>query len=368
MQVPFLDLSLIHEPIKNELEEVYRKVLRESQFINGSEVTTFENSFAEKCGVDHCIAVANCTDALYITLKMMGIGPGDEVLVPAMTWITDAEVVTQLKAKPVFVDIDPMSYTIDSGQIEGLINEKTKAIIPVHLYGQLANLEVIKSIANKHDLKVIEDCAQSHFAQKEGNMAGSFGDASVFSFYPSKNLGALGDAGCILTNNEELATRCRKLANHGGIGKDEHEFPGVNSRMDTLQASILSLKLQHIDGWTAERQRIANRYLSALHGVGDLTLPSLGDPSSHVFHIFIIQTATRDEIRAFLEERGIQTQVHYPKAIPFTKAYSQMGFGKSDFPHSYQLQENCLSLPIFPGLTEAQIDHVIDSINLFYKK
>lgn len=368
MQVPFLDLSLIHKPIQNELEKAYQEVLDESRFINGASVAIFEEAFAEKCGVDHCVAVANCTDALYIALKMMGVGHEDEVILPAMTWISDAEVVTQLGAKPVFVDIDPISYTIDPNCIERSINKRTKAIIPVHLYGQLANIEEINSVADQHNLKVIEDCAQSHFAQRNGKMAGSFADASVFSFYPSKNLGALGDAGCILTNDEDLATACRKFANHGGIGKDEHEFPGVNSRMDTLQAAILSLKLQHIDEWTSARQSIAEQYLSGLKGIDDLKLPSMDDALSHVFHIFLIQTARRDDLKRFLEERGIQTQIHYPKAIPFTEAYAHLGFKNSDFPVSYELQEECLSLPIYPGLTTSQIKYVVDSVCRFYKK
>ncbi len=351
-----------------EIEATFGQVLKESRFIFGKQVEDFENEFASKCGVKHCIATGNCTDALYIVLKMLGIGEGDEVLVPAMTWITDAEIVTQLGATPVFVDVIPQLHTIDIVDAEAKITEKTKAIIPVHLYGRMANMQGLVNLAETRGIKLIEDCAQSHFATLKGKYAGSFGDVSVFSFYPSKNLGALGDAGCILTNNDELALACRKYANHGGIGKNDHDFPGINSRMDTLQAAVLLLKLKYIDQWNAERNRLAFRYNEHLEDIEELGLPKISAEEVHAFHVYAITSARRNELKSFLEEKGVQTEVHYPKAVPFTKAYSNFSAKPEAFPVSYKLQNEVLSLPIFPGLSQEQQDYVIKQVKIFYKK
>lgn len=367
MQVPFLDLRAINEPIRSELEAVYAQVLDESHFIYGRQVSGFESAFADKCGVKHCIATGNCTDALYITLSMLGIKPGDEVLIPAMTWITDAEVVTQLGATPVFIDVDEHSFTIDTSKIESSITDKTRAIIPVHLYGRICDMPAIISIAEKHDLMVVEDCAQSHFASVKGKVAGSFGRAGVFSFYPTKNLGALGDAGCIITNDDELALACRKFANHGATDKNSHEFPGINSRMDTLQAAILNVKLEHIDRWNDERNRLASVYTHALSEIEELTLPSAFPEGAHVFHIYAIATKRRDKLKVFLKEEGVLSEIHYPKAVPFTRAYAHMNFRSGDFPVSYLLQNEQLSLPLYPGMTEEMQSHVIKTIKSFFK-
>ncbi|WP_420388083.1 DegT/DnrJ/EryC1/StrS family aminotransferase [Roseivirga sp.] len=366
MRVPYLDLKALHDPIQDELNAIFHQVLGESYFVYGQQVTDFEKAFARRLGIDHCLAVGNCTDALFITLKMMGIGEGDEVIVPAMTWITDAEVVSNLGAQPVFVDVDPQTYTLDVSQIEEKLTSRTKAIIPVHLYWQMADMMAIMEMAEVHDLKVIEDCAQSHFAQSHGRLAGTFGHAAVFSFYPTKNMGALGDAGCMVTHDERLYLDCRKWANHGAADKHSHEFPGGNSRMDTLQAAVLLLKLKYIDGWNKERVMLAERYGKSFSVLNDIETPKTDSENEHVFHVYNVLTKERDSLKKFLKEEGIQTQVHYPKALPFTKAYAYLGSKASDFPVAYRMQEEGLSLPIFPGMEKSQQDYVIEKVMRFY--
>ncbi|MFY0591598.1 DegT/DnrJ/EryC1/StrS family aminotransferase [Roseivirga sp.] len=355
----------MNDPLRQALEEVYKEVLNDSYFLFGRQMYAFEAAFAAKTGVSHCVAVGNCTDALFITLKMMGIQPGDEVIVPAMTWISDAAAVSQLGAIPVFVDVDDQGL-IDLNLIEAAISPKTKFIIPVHLYGQMVDMPKLMFLAQQHSLFVIEDCAQSHFATLATGKAGSFGHAGVFSFYPSKNLGALGDGGCISTNNKTLALACRKFANHGGIDKDSHEFVGLNSRMDTIQAAVLLEKLNHIDQWTNERRRLATYYTNALDGLKEFRLPKDIHDNSHVFHIYEVRSKRRNSLKSFLEEKGIQTQVHYPKAIPFTNAYRHLGSEEADFPKAYQHQEETLSLPLYPGMPKAHRDYVIEQVKAFH--
>lgn len=367
MQVPFVDLNTIHEELKKELKATFDQILAESYFVYGKQVTEFEQAFAQKLGVQHCLAVGNCTDALSIVLKMMGIGEGDEVLVPAMTWITDAEVVSNLGAQPVFVDVDAETCTIDVALAERKINHRTKAIIPVHLFGQMANMDDILRLAKAHGLKVVEDCAQAHFATQKGAMAGTLGDAAVFSFYPTKNLGALGDAGAIVTQDKSLYKACRKMANHGALDKHSHEFPGMNSRIDTLQAAVLNLKLRYIDHWNAQRRQLANNYSAALANVSELECPKTLEGNAHVFHVYAIKTPERNDLKSFLKDQEIFTQIHYPKALPFTKAYQQLQLSLEDFPRAYQWQEETLSLPLFPGMTEQQQTHIIDSIQRFFE-
>ncbi len=367
MKVPYLDLKAVHEPLEEELTRIFFQVMDESYFVYGRQVSEFENAFAHKLGVNHCLAVGNCTDALHIVLKSLGIGPGDEVIVPAMTWITDAEVVSNLGARPVFVDVHPQSFTLDPSKIKDSLTAKTKAIIPVHLYGQMADMKAIMAIAKTHHLKVIEDCAQSHFASQNGTYAGSFGDAAVFSFYPTKNLGALGDAGAIVTNDKSLHQYCRKLANHGAADKHSHVFPGINSRMDTLQAAVLLLKLSHIDTWNEERRELAKNYSDALAAISGLEIPEIMEVNRHVFHVYNVLCNRRDQLKDFLKEQGIQTQIHYPKALPFTKAYEALGAQAADFPVACQMQGEGLSLPIYPGMEEDQQAYVIQKVKEFYR-
>ena len=367
MRVPYLNLKAIHKPIEAELKQLFQQVMDESYFLHGRQVTEFERAFSDKLEVQHCLGVGNCTDALFIVLKMMGIGEGDEVIIPAMTWITDAEVVSHLGAQPVFVDVDPVTYALDPSKIEEAITPKTKAIIPVHLYGQMADMNAILKIGKAHGLKVIEDCAQAHFASQNGRHAGGLGDAAVFSFYPTKNLGALGDAGAIVTNDKSLYEACRKMANHGAMDKHNHEFPGMNSRIDTLQAAVLKLKLAYIDVWNTERRSLALQYTQALSGLGDLVLPAVSEASEHVFHVFNVLTTQRDELKIYLHDAGIQTQIHYPKALPFTKAYAHLNLRPSDFPVACRLQDEGLSLPIYPGMEDGDQEFVIQKIGEFFK-
>ena len=368
MKVPYLDLNAIHRPLESELNKIFNLVLNESYFLHGRQVTAFERAFSEKLGIDHCQSTGNCTDALYIVLKMLGIGPGDEVIVPAMTWITDAEVVSNLGATPIFVDISPDTHTLDPQKIGESITNRTKAIIPVHLYGRMADMPAITKIAREHGLKVVEDCAQAHFASREGAFAGTLGDAAVFSFYPTKNLGALGDAGAIITNDKSLYEACRKMANHGAADKHSHEFPGMNSRLDTLQAAVLLMKLDYIDIWNEERQSMAATYSNAFEGIANLTVPQISERETHAFHIYNVQTTKRNELKNWLHEAGIQTQIHYPKALPFTKAYSFSGHEASNFPVAYELQERGISLPLYPGMESEKQMYVIEKVKEFFKK
>ncbi|MHA7099738.1 DegT/DnrJ/EryC1/StrS family aminotransferase [Roseivirga pacifica] len=364
MQVPFVDLSAIHKPLEKALKDLFSTVLEESYFVHGKQVSTFENAFANAHHITHCQSTGNCTDALYIVLKALGIGPGDEVLVPAMTWITDAETVSLLGAEPIFVDVDEFGL-LNVNFLEEKISPKTTAIIPVHLYGRMADMETVMQIAQKHELKVIEDCAQSVFASRNGKLAGTFGHAAVYSFYPTKNLGALGDAGAILTNNKALFEACRKLANHGALDKHNHEFPGTNSRMDTLQAAVLLLKLPYVQQWNEERLGLAKNYNKAFASIKEIGIPECTD--GHVFHVYAIQTKKRNELKSHLKSKGIQTQIHYPQALPFTKAYAYQNATPADFPRAYKLQEQGLSLPLFPRMTQEQQAYVIKCVGEFYK-
>lgn len=367
MQVPFLDLSVKHKELDTEIKNVFDQVLKESYFVYGQQVTDFEKSFGEMLGMPHTLAVGNCTDAMFAVLKMLGIKKGDEVLVPALTWITAAEVVSELCAKPVFVDVNDMGL-LDLEALERHITPKTKAIIPVHLYGQMVNMQLLMEVAKKHQLFVVEDCAQAHMAKQKDKYAGTWGHAAVFSFYPTKNLGALGDAGAIVTKDKALYTACRKYVNHGAADKHNHEFPGMNSRMDTLQAAILLLKMPYLSEWNAQRREASSYYHKNLMEGENLQLPRTAEGNEHVFHIYQIRTPKRNELKKWLKSQDIQTQIHYPKALPFTAAYSALNHTASDFSVAYQFQEQTLSLPLFPGITENQQAHVVRSVNAFLSK
>ncbi len=366
MQVPFLDLRRNHKLIQGELESTFKRVLEESYFIHGKDVTAFEKAFSATHEGFKCVTTGNCTDALYLTLQALGIGHGDEVIVPAMTWITDAEVVSNLGAQPVFIDVDTNGL-MDVDQLAAKLTPKTRAIIPVHLYGQMVDMETLMAFANAHQLYVIEDCAQSVFAEQKHKKAGTLGHAAVFSFYPTKNLGALGDAGCMITKDNDLALSVRKLANHGAADKHSHEMPGTNSRIDTLQAAVLHLKLPFLNQWNEERRAIANYYTDQLDQL-PIRLPQTEEGNLHVFHVYQVQTEKRDGLKAHLKDQGVQTQIHYPKALPFTGAYSGLGHEVTDFPMATQIQNQTLSLPLYPGLSHAEQQHVVASIRAFYKK
>ncbi len=368
MHVPFVDLKAQYLTIKNEIDSAIFNVVNEANFIGGKPVKDFEASFSALCGVKNVIGVANGTDAIYIILKMLGIGPGDEVITTAASWISTSETISQTGAKPVFVDIDPETFTINPLLIEQKITKNTKAIIPVHLYGQIAHMVEIKKICERHNLNLIEDCAQSHFSEENGILAGKSGIAATFSFYPGKNLGAYGDAGCIITDNDQLAEKCRMYANHGSLKKHEHQIEGINSRLDSLQASILSAKCPHILKWTDQRIINAKTYDSLLKGIKEIVYPKVRSHTKHTFHLYVIRTKKRNELKAFLEESGIQTAIHYPQALPNLKAYGYLGHSKSDFPVASQYQDEILSLPMYPELSNASITFVCQKIDEFFAK
>lgn len=365
MKVPFVDLHAQYTTIKAEIDEAIQQVLDESAFIRSRFVTEFEDAFAAELGVRHCIGVANGTDALFIALKMMGIGHGDQVITPAFSWISSSEAISLTGAEPVFVDIDGY-HTLDADKLATAITPDTRAIMPVHLYGQMADMGAILEIAWRHGLKVLEDSAQAHFATYNDRYAGSLGDAGTFSFYPGKNLGAYGDGGAIVTDDHELAWKCRAFANHGQLKKHDHRMEGVNSRLDGLQAAVLQVKLPHIRNWTHQRKRVAALYDELLADVREIHRPRIRDANAHIFHLYSIHAERRDQLKHFLKERGIATAVHYPTALPLLPAYERLGHTPADFPRAYHHQLKQLSLPMFPEMREEQVQAVADTIHEFY--
>lgn len=366
MKIPFVDLKAQYLSIQSEIDTAIAQVINETAFIGGKYVESFERNFAATYGVKHCISVANGTDSLYILLKMFGVGPGDEVITVANSWISSSETISQAGATPIFIDIDPDYYSINEQLVEKAITARTRAIVPVHLHGQACNIEAIVEIAKRHHLYVIEDCAQSHFSEFKGRRAGTIGDAGSFSFYPGKNLGAYGDAGCIITNNDELALKVRMYARHGALKKHQHQIEGINSRMDGLQAAILDAKLPHILKWTDLRIKNAGLYDKHLDGIEDIILPKVRPDTKHTFHLYVIRTGRRNQLAEFLKENGIETAVHYPVALPNMKAYEYLGHSAADFPIASQFQDEILSLPLFPELTEQQIIYVAGKIREFF--
>jgi dTDP-4-amino-4,6-dideoxygalactose transaminase len=368
MNIPFVDLTAQYLSIKTEIDNAIQNVINETAFIGGKVVSDFENDFAKLYGVKHCISTANGTDSLYITLKMLGIGIGDEVITVANSWISSSEVISQTGATPVFVDINPDYYSMDENQLESKITSKTKCIIPVHLLGQMCEMNKIMEIANKHNIPVLEDCAQSHFSSLDGIRAGLRGLVGSFSFYPGKNLGAYGDAGCIITNDDDFALKCRMYAGHGALKKHQHEMEGINSRLDGIQAAILSVKLPHILKWTEERIRVANTYFKLLADVNQISLPIVRSNSIHSFHLFVIRTEKRNELQEYLKQNGIETAIHYPVALPNMPAYKYLNHVPQDFPIASQYQSQILSLPIYPELSESQIEFISNVIKQFFQK
>lgn len=358
MKIPFVDLTAQYQSIKNEIDNAIKNVIDETAFIKGKYVDDFERNYENVYGIKHCISCANGTDAIYIALKALGIGPGDEVITVANSWIATAETITQAGAKPVFVDIDPDFFTINVNLIEQKITTKTKAIIPVHIFGQACDMDSIMSLCKKYNLYLIEDCAQAHFAEWDGKRVGTFGDIATFSFFPSKNLGAYGDAGGIVTNNSDLARKMRVYSNHGALKRHEHEIEGINSRMDGIQAAILSIKLKYIQNWNLLRIKNANYYNEILKGIPDLITPEVYTKSKHVYHLYVVRVKNRDKIISVLEQNGIGNGIHYPMPLPFLKAYEYLAHKPSDFPVAYEYKNSILSLPMYPELSTSQMDTV----------
>lgn len=363
MQIPFVDLKAQYVSIRSEVDAAIAAVISDTAFIGGNNkyVQKFEGEFAAYLGSKHCMSCANGTDSLEILLKAFGIGSGDEVIVPAHSWISTSEAVGNVGAKPVFVDTLEKYHTIDPGKIEEKITSSTKAIMPVHLYGLPAEMDEIMALAKKHNLIVIEDCAQAHGAEYKGKKIGTIGHAASFSFYPGKNLGAYGDAGAMVTNDDTIAAKARMIANHGQLKKHDHVIEGRNSRLDGIQAAVLSVKLKYLDQWNAARINNANYYLK-LFSSSAIQLPQTPSYSKQVFHLFVISVNDREKLSIDLRSAGIETAIHYPMPLPLLKAYAHENYTPQQFPVAANTTAHILSIPMFPELNAAQMEHVVASI------
>ncbi len=360
MKIPFVDLKAQYLSIKREIDESIQGCVDATSFVGGHSVSKFEDSFAKYIGVDHCIGCANGSDALEIALKVAGVGSGDEVIVPALSWISTAGAVNNVGAEPIFVDVVEDERTIDPLLIESKITDKTKAIIPVHLYGLPARMDEIMRIASSNGLIVIEDCAQAHGAAINGQKTGTFGQLATFSFYPGKNLGAYGDAGCIVTNDTSYASSCRRHTNHGQLDRHDHQMIGRNSRMDAIQAAILSVKLGYLEEWTAKRIQLAGIYQASLKNV---ITPSIPENYRHVFHIYAVASDKRDLLKKTFKEAQYGFGLHYPVPLPFLPAYKYKGHVKGEFPISEKLSNTLISIPIYAELEADQLDCVVELMN-----
>lgn len=365
MNIPFVDLKQQYHEIKAELQQAIEGVLEGGSFVGGEEVEWFEQEFAQYCGVRFAVGVGSGTEALHLTLLASGVGHGHEVITVPNTFIATAEAITLTGAKPVFVDIDPETYTIDTTQIEGAITERTKAIIPVHLYGQPAYMEPILAIAERNKLLVIEDAAQAHGAVYEGKKVGGVGAAACFSFYPTKNLGAYGEGGAVVTDDEEIVQRVMMLRDHGSRQKYRHEIEGMNSRLDTLQAAILRVKLRYVDQWNQQRGERASLYDTLLNDAQGVVCPTVREGCSHVYHLYVIRTKKRDRLREYLESRGILTGIHYPIPLHLQPAYGYLGIGEGAYPVTERAAREILSLPMYPELSREDLEAVAGEIKGF---
>ncbi|MHA6643024.1 DegT/DnrJ/EryC1/StrS family aminotransferase [Mesorhizobium sp. A623] len=366
MVIKFLDLVKQYRSIKPDIDAAIAEVIEEAAFIGGPHVKAFEDAFGAWVGAAHCIGVANGTDALEIALEALDLPKGAEIIVPGNSFIASSEAVTRSGFRVVFADVDPGSYTLDPTSVRAKLTPRTAALMVVHLHGHPGDMDELGAIAREHGLRLIEDCAQAHGAAVNGARVGAIGDVATFSFYPGKNLGAYGDAGAITTNDEQRAKRMRMIANHGRIGKYDHEFEGRNSRLDGLQAAILNVKLRYLDGWTAQRIAVANRYLDQLRDVVGITLPVRSNWARHVYHLFVIRTERRDALAAYLTEKGIQTGIHYPIALPRLKAYDYLGQGDEAM-FVNQADRLLLSLPINETMSPADVDEVCAVIRGFFE-
>lgn len=364
MTVPFLDLRALHSEIAPALEEAFRRVLQSGVYILGNELEAFEREFADYCGARHCVGVGNGLDALHLILRAYGIGEGDEVLVPANTYVATWLAASHAGARPVPVEPDSRTYNIDPGLVESAVTERTKAIIAVHLYGQTADMDAINAVASRHGLKVIEDAAQAHGARYRGRRAGSLAHAAGFSFYPGKNLGALGDAGAVVTNDAELAGTVRSLRNYGSIRKYYNEHMGFNSRLDELQAAFLRVKLAHLDTWNARRTAIARRYMEELSytGLGLPFVPAWAEPA---WHLFVVRSTFRDELQKRLNASGIATLIHYPVPPHLQRAYAHLHMSEGDLPVTEAIHREVVSLPIGPHMTPTETSFTVSIVKQF---
>lgn len=364
MKVPFVSFLPMEKELDKDLRAAFERVYTRSWYIEGAEDEAFEKAFAEYCDTDYCVGVGNGLDALVMALKGLGVGTGDEVIVPSNTYIATALAVTYVGATPVFVEPDIRTFNINPALIESAITDKTKAIMPVHLYGQACDMDPIMEIAKKHNLFIVEDCAQAHGATYKGKKIGTFGEAAGFSFYPGKNLGALGDAGATITNNKELAEKIRAYGNYGSDYKYHHIYKGNNSRLDELQAAFLAAKLPHLDKVNEDRRRIAQMYLDGIKNE-EVILPYILEYANPVWHIFAIRCKRRDELEKFLNEAGIGTNKHYPIPMHLQECFKDLGFKEGDFPLAEEISATELSIPMYYGMTDEEVQYVIDKVNEF---
>lgn len=362
MKIPYLNLANVHNPLKEEMEEKFNEVLENEWFIQGKECSKFEEQFAAFCGTKYCVGVGNGLDAIRVILQAYGIGEGDEVIVPANTFIATVLAVSYVGATPILVDADINTYNIDISKIEEKITSKTKAIIVVHLYGRAVEMKKVMELAAKYDLKIIEDSAQAHGALNDGKCTGNLGDAAAFSFYPGKNLGALGDGGAVTTNDKELADKVRAICTYGSYKKYDHQFKGCNSRLDEVQAALLAIKLPHLKEWNESRKNIAEQYNKGIKNPL-FVLPEVNDRESHVFHIYPILCKDREKLISYLEEKGIGTNVHYPTPIPKQGAYKEMNVDMADYPVTEKICAEEVSIPLYPYMTTDEIEYVINALN-----
>lgn len=366
-QIPFVDLYAQYLTIKEEIDFVISDVIHKSSFVRGPHVENFEQRFAEMMDRKYCVSCANGTDSLYIAMVALGLKQGDEVIAPAHSWISTTETITQAGGKVIFCDTDEETFTIDPKDIEAKITPATVGIIPVHLYGQAAEMDAIMAIAKKYNLWVLEDCAQAHLARYKGKLVGTFGNVASFSFYPGKNLGAMGDAGAVVTNDKALAEKMTMFARHGGLTKGDHRVEGINSRLDGLQAAILSVKLPHLTKWTYERQVLAKIYSDNFSTLEGLQVPIIGPGREHVWHLYVLRTQDRDSLSTFLRAAGISTVINYPVALPFLPAYGRLGHRPEEFPNAYKNQKIILSLPLYPEMPEEFRQRVVNCVKNFFK-
>ena len=367
-QVPMNDLQIQYGQIKSEIDAALAEVIANCSFILGPQVAAFEKVYAEYCGAEHCIGVSNGTDALKLALAAADVGPGDEVITTPHTFGATVEAILQIGAKAVLADIEPDGFTLDPEQVKRKITGRTKAIVPVHIYGQMADMDPLLELAQAHGLKVIEDAAQAQGAKYRGKRAGAIGDVGCFSFYPGKNLGAYGDAGGLTTSDEKLAGRLRELRNHGQdpTKKFFYRELGYNHRMDGFQGAVLGVKLPHLDGWNQRRREVAARYDEGLADIEELTVPPVASYGEHVYHLYVIRVPDRQELAGALKEQGIQSAVQYPHPLHLTEAFAGLGYAEGDLPVCEQACREILSLPMFPDLTDPQVDYVIEKVRQHY--
>jgi dTDP-4-amino-4,6-dideoxygalactose transaminase len=362
VQVPFLDLKAQYAALEPQIRQAVLETIASGTYVLGPKVAAFENAFAEYHGARHCIGVNSGTSALHLALLAAGVGPGDEVITVPMTFVATSWAISYLGARPVFVDVDPVTYTMDVSRVERAISQWTRALLPVHLYGQPADLGPLREISQRHGIPLIEDAAQAHGAAYQGKSVGTWGQSACFSFYPGKNLGAYGEGGAILTNDDAVMTRIRRLRDHAQAERYHHDEIGFNYRMDAIQGAILGVKLKHLEKWTQARRRLAQRYRRLLRHL-PLTLPSEAEDRRHVWHLFVVQTPLRNGVQEALQARGIQTGLHYPRPVHLQKAYRDLGYQAGAFPVTERIARECLTLPLYPEMTDEQQDAVCAALS-----